>query len=298
MSVDGNLWYVKLADGDVERVTLDELDVAFQSGQINETSMVLAAGSDKWMKLSELLGASDDPSEDATDPGPRSTQAPSPAQAHPPMQAVAPQGAPGTGTQAMTSPVAMRVAPHGAPAPSPAPVRVALPAAPPMARSLRPISIDLSETGDVPFRRSSKKRLVVGMLGTVAALGVVAFVVVRQRSASAAADPMPSFAAAAAVMPAPEPVAQKPAETAAPTPPTGTPQAAIGSRSPVMDPTQQQPLSEDQRVRLAENDKKMKSKAKGHPAGGGTASSHSSSKDKSTSFTTGGNKFDPLNASF
>ncbi|HZU84221.1 MAG TPA: hypothetical protein VE987_14930, partial [Polyangiaceae bacterium] len=58
MSVDGNLWYVKLADGDVERVTLDQLDEAFQKGQIDEGSMVLAAGSDQWVKLSDLLSDS------------------------------------------------------------------------------------------------------------------------------------------------------------------------------------------------------------------------------------------------
>src|ERR1700730_18030397 len=59
MNVDGNLWYVKLADGDVERVTLDQLDEAFQSGQIDENNMVLASGSDQWMRLADLLGLSD-----------------------------------------------------------------------------------------------------------------------------------------------------------------------------------------------------------------------------------------------
>jgi hypothetical protein len=56
MSGDDNLWYVKTPDGDVHRVTLDQLDEAFQSGRIDENVMVLAAGATKWAKLSELAG--------------------------------------------------------------------------------------------------------------------------------------------------------------------------------------------------------------------------------------------------
>jgi hypothetical protein len=50
------LWYVKLPDGDVEPMTLDELDEAFQRGDVNERTMVLAAGSTQWAKLGELAG--------------------------------------------------------------------------------------------------------------------------------------------------------------------------------------------------------------------------------------------------
>ena len=54
MSGDENLWYVKTPDGDVHRVTLDQLDEAFQAGSIDENVMVLAAGAQKWAKLSAL----------------------------------------------------------------------------------------------------------------------------------------------------------------------------------------------------------------------------------------------------
>jgi hypothetical protein len=64
-----------------------------------------------------------------------------------------------------------------------------------------------------------------------------------------------------------------------------------------MDPTQRPGLSDDQRARLMDADKKMKSKAKvGHATGGGAAAVHHSSKNQSTGFTTGGNKYDPLNS--
>ena len=56
MSGAENLWYVKTSDGDVHRVTLDQLDEAFQAGRIDENVMVLAAGESKWAKLSALAG--------------------------------------------------------------------------------------------------------------------------------------------------------------------------------------------------------------------------------------------------
>ena len=53
MSGDENLWYVKTPDGDVHRVTLDQLDEAFQAGRIDENVMVLAAGA---TEVGEALG--------------------------------------------------------------------------------------------------------------------------------------------------------------------------------------------------------------------------------------------------
>jgi hypothetical protein len=56
MSGAEDLWYVKTPDGDVHRVTLDQLDEAFQAGRIDGKVMVLAAGATKWQSLSELAG--------------------------------------------------------------------------------------------------------------------------------------------------------------------------------------------------------------------------------------------------
>ena len=50
------LWYVKLANGDVHRVTIDQLDGAFQAGHIDESTMVLAAGASQWTKLGDMAG--------------------------------------------------------------------------------------------------------------------------------------------------------------------------------------------------------------------------------------------------
>jgi hypothetical protein len=55
-------------------------------------------------------------------------------------------------------------------------------------------------------------------------------------------------------------------------------------------------LNEDTKLKLLSADKMRETKAKSRRAGGG---SHVSSKSgsKPTNFTTGGNKFDPLNSS-
>jgi hypothetical protein len=285
MSVDGNLWYVKLADGDVERVTLDQLDDAFQSGQIDESSMVLAAGSDKWEKLSDLLGQPE-----ATAPAPAPVPSP-PAVA--PARALAPAPAPAVAPQAHAV-VAAR-APIAAPAVIfRAPMPVAAPFAAPMAAaSLRPVSVDLGILGgdETPFRSSSKKRWAVGGLAAVALAGVGAFFVMKQTSASAASDPPPPAFAAAAM---PPPVAETP-PTPTPAAVPAMPQPMANGPSSVMDPTQR--LNDDTRQKLMETDKKLK-RPKGHAmASGGGGGSHSSGKDKSSGFTTGGNKYDPLNSS-
>lgn len=52
---DLELWHVQLG-GAVRTMTLDELDRAFQSGVIDERTMVLKAGALRWTTLGELAG--------------------------------------------------------------------------------------------------------------------------------------------------------------------------------------------------------------------------------------------------
>ena len=66
------LWYVKLPNGDVHRVTIDQLDGAFQAGHIDESTMVLAAGASQWTKLGDIAGLDE---ESAPDPQPAPEQA-------------------------------------------------------------------------------------------------------------------------------------------------------------------------------------------------------------------------------
>src|SRR5580658_4560739 len=58
---DADLWYVMLADGDVHRVTLDQLDEAFQAGHIDQETLVLAEGARQWTPLGTLAGLDETP---------------------------------------------------------------------------------------------------------------------------------------------------------------------------------------------------------------------------------------------
>jgi hypothetical protein len=310
MSVDG-IWYVKLADGDVERVTLDELDEAFQSGRVDENSMVLADGADTWMKLSDLLGSP----EQALEPGPPAA-APTPHAQVPttvpavvqPVQVVAqpfvgqpvatdPLRAPAPIVAAARpvmggSPVApvTRVAPaHAVPGIMTMRPPVGMPVTP-VVSSMRPVTFDLGAGSldmDDPFRApTSRKRWVVGALGTLLVLGAGGFIAVTQAASSTSSSPPPVFAAANAAQPpaSPEPQAY------APTPPS-SPQTNLAGPSSIMDPTQQH-LTDEQKQKLLEADRKLKS----HATNGGGSTWHAP-KEKSTGFTSGGNKYDPLNSS-
>jgi hypothetical protein len=275
MSVDG-MWYVKLADGDVERLTLDELDQAFQKGEVDENSMVLADGSDKWMKLADLLGPSD-----------ASAPAPVPAQ---PAPMLAPVTMPALAAAQKAPPPIVVQAPAGALPGAAMRPGTAAQGVPPTT-TLRPVSADLGgpiDIGELQFRSSSRKRWVLGMLGTALVLGVGAFFVVTKTASSASADPAPTFAAAAAQPPA------EPAPPAPPPPASPPPQPATNPGvSSVMDPTQR--LTEDQKRKVLDADKAAKAHVTKARATGGGAPSHQ--KDKSSAFTTTGNKFDPLNSS-
>lgn len=267
MSVEGNLWYVKLGDGDVERMTLDELDEAFQGGRIDENNMILAAGSDQWMRLSDLLGLAD-----ATPPPPPPT--PAPHQAAQAARTAATQPAAPT----RMPPLPMMRAPSG-----PVPAFAG-------ATSLRPVSFDLGaqvDFNEVQFPRPSRRGWVVGALGTALVLGAGAFFVVSRTAGSASAEATPPTFAAAAALPSP-------VQETAPTPVT-PPQTTNAGPSSVMDPTQH--LTVDQKQKLLDADKKVKSHPKSHGGGGSVSSGSPKSSSKSTSFTTTGSKYDPLNSS-
>ena len=53
---DDDMWLVKLDDGHVRSMTLDELDAAFQKDEIHERTMICRDGGDRWITLAEELG--------------------------------------------------------------------------------------------------------------------------------------------------------------------------------------------------------------------------------------------------
>ena len=224
MSEANDLWYVKTADGDVNRVTLDQLDEAFNAGQIDENVMVLPAGEATWVKLGVLLG----------------------------MDQPAP------------TPVVL----------PPTPTAFAIPP------SIRPVSLDLSDDLDVaPFRKKSRKGVVIGALVGVAALGGILF---------AASHAKIDSSTATAAIAAPPPV------TAAPTPP---PPAPMPQPTTTAAPLPDHGLTDDQKAKLAAADKAREDKSKARKKARGAGNPSHSAKYKSQGFTTGGSKYDPLNAS-
>ena len=47
-------WYARLPNGDVEAMTLDELDVAYGNGVVDANTLVLAPDATEWVQLGEL----------------------------------------------------------------------------------------------------------------------------------------------------------------------------------------------------------------------------------------------------
>jgi hypothetical protein len=169
-------------------------------------------------------------------------------------------------------------APPAAASCTPGPVYASVP--PSVPASLRPVSADIDfDVGPAAYPGASSKKWVVGAaLGAAAVVGILVFVITSGGSSSAS-----TTSAAAAAPPPPATTTE-----AAPTPP------------PPPATTEAPRLNDDQRKALADldkqNDRKAAAKAKNRPlsVGGGH---HSSKPIKSQGFTTGGNKYDPLNVS-
>ena len=56
-----DLWHVKLSEGCVVEMTLDEIDTAFNAGRIHAGTSVLAPGDFRWTTLGEAAGLGDEP---------------------------------------------------------------------------------------------------------------------------------------------------------------------------------------------------------------------------------------------
>lgn len=363
----GELWYVKLADGDVHRVTLDQLDEAFQAGHIDTDTMVLASGASSWTTLGKAAGMDEDddvpievcapvhsaptyvPQASAPSrspyPAPQASARPAPyaAGSYAPPQS-SPYAAPFSSYGQPQGSYGSRPVPAARPAYAPQSVPAARPAysavqpaystrapqavqgtpygyAPavraPVPNSIRPFTLD---SGDFDLeaahmRRGSGGRWFVAVLA-IAAIGGSAGVAVTRPSwaqpylnrVSFLRAESPVDATVVAAAPPPAPIAPPPpVAVAPPTPPAPviTPMTTTATIAPVDSPlsphfTDQK--NEDPKLRLAATDRTNDVKpVKGHKGRGGVATVSaphgSSSKAKSSNFTTGGSKFDPLNSS-
>lgn len=60
-------WMVAIAPGNVQMMDVEQLDAAYQAGQINDNTMVWTQGMDAWLPLAQVIGG-DDSAEAAAEP--------------------------------------------------------------------------------------------------------------------------------------------------------------------------------------------------------------------------------------
>ncbi len=252
-----DFWYVKLPNGDVHRVTLDQLDEAFRCGHVDRRTEVMGASTERWMTLAEIL-SDDEPESPAARP------------AQPLAYGHVPQ------------------TPY----------------------SLRPMSVDFEDVDvDVaPRRRGSGAWWAFAAFAIAAAFGGVAAVrpdlrasaVARVQAGMRTLSAARTHTVAAASMdpvavtpppasPAPPPAVAVPvAAPAAATPPSSAPAAAGDSALASRFAAHANQPKPQPRYTKIQRKPGAPSRAKTSAAG---------PKPASPVFTTGGNKFDPLNSS-
>lgn len=63
-------WMVAIAPGNVQMMDVEQLDAAYQAGQINDNTMVWTQGMDAWLPLAQVIGGGDDSAEAPAQPAP------------------------------------------------------------------------------------------------------------------------------------------------------------------------------------------------------------------------------------
>ncbi len=279
---DGELWYVRLSNGDVHHVTLDQLDVAFEAGHIDADTLVLEDGSSQWKRLGEAAGL-DDEAPAAPAPQPAWSAAP---RSVAPVPVMSPTPAPVVRTVS-----AYQQAPV-----SRAPVSYAPPAG-----SIRPVAFDLNDDLDLDIsykKRGSSKGWMVAVLSLAVVGGGVGYAATHNIGVAAIGGGSSDMAAAAVMAPPPVDPLPTPAMAPAPAPapaPLPAPQAqsALGGSLPAMESGLNPRFTDAQRDKLLAADKARSDRASARQTTTYQAPHHYKS---SSTFTKGGNKFDPLNS--
>ena len=161
MSVESQ-WYVRLPNGNVITVSLDDLDAAFQRGDVTEETLVFRQGMKEWLPLGQAAGLDD--ADDTTQTAPPPVAAPS-----------------------SMAPFAVPVSQYSMPYVDPS-----------LPSTVRPVAFDTSDIGglggldgygDEPqFKSSGKKKVIFGAIAVAAAigLGVLGLSTIKGADASAA----------------------------------------------------------------------------------------------------------------
>jgi hypothetical protein len=277
-------YYVQLTDGDVHRVTLDQLDDGFQAGHIDASTMVLADGSTRWTRLGQLAGIDDDAEPVRADPvrplpSPGVRTSPPPRTSAPPRSYAAQPPPPGFAAPFVSA----RPAPYV-----------------PVLHSHRPVSIDLSDLDVGVARRSgSGKGWLAAFVGLAMVSGLGAVALRRPGWAQPYLNRVglhaasTAFSAAAAVSPPtivpPPPVAAAPPPAPDPAPTT------LPATAPTAETASARAGDSTHADRPQRGAKSKVRKARA-PAGASLGAPRPK-KGRSAPFSTGGSKYDPLNSS-
>ena len=283
---DSEVWHVRLPNGDVRVMTVDQLDAAFQAGTIHADTMVLAEDATSWQRLGEVAGLDEAPTDDVAAPVN-------------PSSAVFYEQTTAVYEQQVAFVQAQRAQRSEIPPPAAVPSFV-LPPAQQSAygnglNSMRPVVSEISDFELEPVQfRSSKKRGVVVAIAALMVLGGAAFAVTKfglpQESGAATASI--AQAASPVASPAPSPAANPNVmASATDTQPAAKPAMDLSALS-----APPRGLSEEQRKALLDIDKarEAKHKTKSHASGG--SSPHHPHKAEASPFHKGGAPGDPLNS--
>ena len=299
-------WYVQFDSQEVRLMTLDEIQAAFEAGEIHEKTYLIEVGASNWQTLADVAGLNEE------DEQPEAEAAPEPAVAPAPVFAQAPVSAAPVQPRPVQAPVqaAQSFPPAAAPisaAPQSAWPPVATARAPQSLAPSAPFSSGLNSTIPVvqdldldmsgaSFKSGKRTALIAG-LAAVVVLGGGGFALAKMDS-----QPAPAPVAAA-----PAPVQTTSPFKMDPVPSTpSTPSASSGSSSSDSksdSASSSNKLSEDMKAALLASDK-GKAAAKGAKASARTASAgrHAAASGGSKKsggggvFKAGGNDHDPLNS--
>jgi hypothetical protein len=285
---DEDLWLVKLADGRVRSMTVDDMDAALERGELDATTEVQAPDADSWTTLGVVAGL-DEAGDSAGEPSEAEADATTPLvaaaakAAFDTMDSVVSRSAAAEGAKLSAAPRPAydedEDSPRSNNAPSLMPTVASV--APPSSLAAASLStppsslaLDLDDDATEAALRAGKKRMAFTFAAV--AVGVVVCGGLVSWLSGNSSSPLPG--AAAAAIQAPPPVVEAPLPA---------------------DPAFEKPaLTEEQKKRLAEADKARDAKkAKAAPAGGGSAPSNGKKGSAESPFHQGGDRYDPLNGS-
>ena len=283
-------YYVKHDDGDVQRLSLEQLDVAFQAGFIDAATRVLASDGTGWTTLGCLAGL-DEPA--------------------PPVRPRAPSRAAIVPGPVPPMPVPRARLPHTRRRPARSSRPRQQPYQPPPLPSHRPVSVDLGVldrpgqsqgyASQPPMPSKGRKWGWAVGIAAVAILGAGATVAARQPAwaARGAGPSRDRDGRPGRVGPTQVQWPTATTEPATPPPPVATPAPepqvpSVTAAVPVPPPADTH--ADDVNANGNPGKGTHAPRTRPHHVGVATSRPRTAAKKSSASFTTGGNKFDPLNS--